>query len=50
MNDCYTEKLLVGTDKLDDEDLFRSRVVGDDLDLIRIDALLRTAFGEPDRM
>lgn len=46
MNDCYSEMLLVDTDKLEDDELFLSRVVGEDYDLIQIDSLLRMVFSK----
>lgn len=44
MDDNY-EECQFGAEELEDEELFSREVVGDDVDLMLVDCLLREAFG-----
>ena len=44
MDDNY-EECPFGAERLEDEELLSSEVVGDDVDLLLVDCLLREAFG-----
>ena len=45
MEDNY-EECPFGPERLEDEELFSSEVVGEDVDLMLVDCLLREAFGK----